>query len=441
MGAISRIWRDTALPTEGLGYWLALGLTGLAVFALPFSNSVFAPGAILAIWGLGLLAVHRGAIWSEPWIRWMLVLMAALWLPQLFALTGAVNLERALRTAVGYPLYAIAMVPLLWACRIRDLATPLLYLTFGLTVLWSLDGLLQFIAGTNILGFPYNGRRVTGLSYPDLRLGVILAHLLPFVLEATRRLMAKTRLAALLPLLPVLTIILSGSRAAMLMMVIALGVYGLFLIWFYRPRKLTVGALAAALVLAMGTLLWASPETRDRITAVAQIVEMDVDSVDAATARRGQIWVAAWQVATDHPVRGVGVRGVEPAANDRGYISREFVHTHLYWLDVFVSTGAVGLIAYLLTLTGILGALWIRARQYAVNAPMFMAGGLAIFGAMNPINSHWTIYSSYTAALSYLVIALALSQIIRLRQISAAGCAPQSTPDTPPASGPASPAV
>lgn len=155
-------------------------------------------------------------------MRWMLVLMAALWLPQVLALTGAINFERALRTASTYPLYALSMVPLLWLVRQRDIVTPLLYLTLALAVIWSLDGLLQFGTGSNILGYPYNGRRVAGLFYPDLSLGIVLAHLLPLVLGASQRLYHHTRLATRIPILVRSVIILTGSRSAMLTMLIAI---------------------------------------------------------------------------------------------------------------------------------------------------------------------------------------------------------------------------
>lgn len=193
-----------------------------ALFALPFGTGVFLPLVFLALGGLGLAARHSRTIWVERWIRWALLLLLALWVPQLVSLTVAVDFDRALRTALTYPLFAIAILPLLWVARRRDVATPLLYVVLALAVFWSLDGVFQFVTGANLLGYPYNGRRIDGLFHPNMRLGIVLAHLLPFVLEASRRLASRNRLAAVLPLIVVIAILLSGSRAAMLATLITL---------------------------------------------------------------------------------------------------------------------------------------------------------------------------------------------------------------------------
>lgn len=401
------------------GVWAVIGLTGLALFALPFSNSVFAPGALLALVGIGILIRHFRAIWAEPWMRWMLVLMAALWLPQVLALTGAINFERALRTASTYPLYALSMVPLLWLVRQRDIVTPLLYLTLALAVIWSLDGLLQFVTGSNILGYPYNGRRVAGLFYPDLSLGIVLAHLLPLVLEASRRLAEKNRLSALLPILVIGVIILSGSRSAILMMLISISIYASFLVWFYRPRILTVVTVLAAVATGLAATLWVSPEARDRVTVVSRIAELNLEGVDAATSKRGTIWVAAWQVAADEPVLGVGVRGVEPAAHARGYTDMRFAHVHLYGLDVLAATGWVGLVSYLLGFAAILWVLIRSAFRHKPLSPLFAMAALGVIAAFNPLNAHWTIYSSYAASIGWITVGIGLAALVSRKPPSA----------------------
>lgn len=403
---------STSTPHD-LSVWAVMGLTGLAIFVLPFSNSVFAPGAILALAGMGILIRHFRAIWAERWMRWMLVLMAALWLPQVLALTGAINFERALRTASTYPLYALSMVPLLWLARQRDVVTPLLYLTLGLSVIWSLDGILEFFTGSNILGYPYNGRRVAGLFYPGLSLGIVLAHLLPFVLEASRRLAKKNSTAIFLPALVAIVIVLSGSRAAILMMMISSVGYGIFLSWYYRPRLLTIAAAGAAVVLGLGATLWVSPDTRDRVTVVARIAEMNVEAVDAATSKRGNLWLTAWQVATDDPVLGVGVRGVEPAAHARGYTEREFAHVHLYGLEVLVATGLIGLVSYLGAFSALLFALIRVAQKHRPLSPLAATAALAVIAAANPINAHWTPYGSYAASVGWIVIGMGLAALVQ----------------------------
>ncbi|WP_028485007.1 O-antigen ligase [Thioalkalivibrio sp. ALE17] len=393
---------------------LVLALAGLALFVLPFGTGVFFPLAALSLAGLVLLAVGLPGLWAERWIRWALLLLLALWVPQLLSLIVAVDFDRALRTALTYPLFAIAILPLLWFARRRDVGTPLLYVVLALAVFWSLDGIFQFVTGANVLGYPYNGRRIDGLFHPNMRLGIVLAHFLPFVLEASRRLTYTNRLAALLPLIVIVAILLSGSRAAMVATLIVLFVYGLFLVGYYQLRMRTVSAFLSILVLGIVVALWASPETRDRLAVVSKASELSIEAIDEATARRGTIWLASWRVAMDEPILGVGVRGVEPVAEARGYTDMAFAHIHLYFLDVLVSTGIVGLVAYMGMLLAILLALWRRARRSERDLlPLYVVGGVAIFVALNPVNVHWTIYSSYTTAVLWLVVALALAPLVR----------------------------
>ncbi len=374
---------------------------------------MFAPLALLAFLGIALLVTRCGVLWREPWIRWAFLLLLALWVPQLMALSVAVDFDRALRTALTYPLFAIAVIPILWVARRRDIAIPVLYVVLALAVFWSLDGLLQFFSGSNILGYPYNGRRIDGLFHPNMRLGIVLAHFLPFVLEASRRLASSSRLALLLPLIVIVAIVLSGSRAAMLATLVTVVAYGVFLVWFYRLRPRVVGVLVGMLAVGVAAALWVSPETRDRLAVVTQMSDFSIEGLDAATARRGTIWFASWQVAKDEPILGVGVRGVEPVAHARGYTDMSFSHIHLYFMDVLVSTGIVGLVAYLAALVGILWALWRGARRGLREArPDFVVGAVAIFVALNPLNVHWTLYSSYSTAVLWLVVALALTPIV-----------------------------
>lgn len=395
-------------------YWLVVGLVALALFVLPFGTGVFLPLAMLSLGGLALMVVRSRQLWRESWTRWGLLLLMALWLPQLLALTVAVDLDRALRTALTYPLFAVAILPLLWVARHRDVATPLLYVVLALAVFWSLDGIFQFVTGVNVLGYPYNGLRIDGLFHPNMRLGIVLAHFLPFVLEASRRLATRNRLAAVLPLVVVMAILLSGSRAAMIATLISLIVYGAFLVWFYRLRLRTVTGFALVLLLGIALALWVSPETRDRLVVISKISEFSIEGLDQATAKRGTIWLAAWRVAMDEPILGVGVRGVYPVAEERGYTDMAFSHIHLYFLDVLVSTGMVGLASYLAALVGILWVLGRRGRGSRGLSPSFLLAGLAIFVALNPLNVHWTPYSSYTAAVLWLVVALALAPLVRL---------------------------
>lgn len=384
-----------------------VGLTILTFLVFPFGRSANAPLAILALIGLWLLATHWREVRTQLVTRWLLILVAALWIPQWLALPGAVNFERAWNDAIYYPLFGIAALPIIWAAMRHEVVPLVLYCLLVIVFVWSLDGLLQFATGSNVFGFPYNGRRLSGLFHPNLTMGVVIAHLLPLLLEATRRLMRWCRLWGLV-MLPILAVVmLSGSRSAMLLMLFGLVLYGALMIWFYRPRWYwIVGAVAVVIVGMAGTLV-VSPETRDRVERVGKIVEMDRESFNQATSRRGDVWLSGWEVAKDDPWLGVGVRGYELAAVERGYTDHPYMHLHFFALDVQVSTGLVGLLAYLSAYLAFLVVLWRAGGNMAAGV-----GVVAVGLALLPINTHFGFYASYTLAIIWPIIGLAAALVV-----------------------------
>ena len=410
--------RDARMPSEWDGWtWSVVTLFTLTIVALPFGRSVNAPLALLALVAIWLLATRWKETLGLPAVRWLLVLVGAIWLPQLLALPGAANFDRALNTATYYPFYGLAALPVVWAAYRHDIAPFLLNVVLGVCLFWAIDGLIQFFLGSNLFGFPYNERRLTGVFHPNLTMGVVMAQLLPLVLEAVRRLMHR-HLAWGLTLLPILmTIVLTGSRSAMLVMGLAMLAYGGLVVWRYRVRWQWIVAASLGLVLAISAVLAFSPQTRDRVMVTAKVFEFDREAFNAATAMRGDVWTAGWQLAQDAPWLGVGVRGFEALAVDRGYSDVRYTHLHLFALDVQVSTGLVGLSVYLLGYVLFLMFLW----RYGGRGMIAGAGILGVGLALWPLNTHFGFYASYTLAVVWPIIGLATALVVtRERNGSAA---------------------
>ncbi|MDG4867867.1 O-antigen ligase family protein [Guyparkeria sp. 1SP6A2] len=381
-----------------------VGLVILTFLVFPFGRSVNAPLAFLALIALWLLATRWQDIWADQVGRWLLILIAALWVPQLLALPGAANFERAWGGALYYPFYGLTALPLIWAARRHDVMPVLLYALLAIVFVWAIDGLWQFASGANLLGFPYDGRRLSGLFHPNLTMGVVIAHLLPLLLEAARRLMLRHAAWGLL-ILPILAVIvLSGTRSAMLVMLLGLAAYGALIVWHYRPRWYWVVGALIVVVAGIAATLGFSPETRDRVQVATKVLEMDLESFNQATAKRGDAWVAGWKVAQDDPWLGVGVRGFESAVVKRGYADIPYSHLHFFALDVQVSTGLVGLLAYLLAYGAFLFVLWRQGMGVAAGVAV-IAAGLVLW----PINTHFGFYASYTQAIIWPIIGLAVA--------------------------------
>ncbi|WP_322630151.1 O-antigen ligase family protein [Halothiobacillus sp.] len=403
--------------------WAIVVMASLTFVALPFARTVNAPLALLALIAIWLLATRWTEIIGLRAIRWVLVLICALWIPQLLALSGAANVERALGTAAYYPFYGLSALPVIWAAYRYDIMSFLLNITLAVSVVWAIDGLIQFFFGSNLFGFPYNYHRLTGMFYPNLTMGVVMAQMLPLALEATRRLMHRHWVWGIV-LLPVLmTIVLSGSRSAMIVMGLAVFAYGAFVALSYRIGWRLIVAVLLGFILAIGAALSFSPQARDRLTVTTKVFDLDREAFNEATAMRGDVWAAGWDLAQDAPWLGVGVRGFEELSVERGYSDRSYAHLHFFALDVQVSTGLIGLLSYLVAYFGFLLFMW----RYGLRE---MAGGVAVLGvglALWPLNTHFGFYASYTQAMVWPIIALATGLVVdrRCREEGYRGIGPE----------------
>lgn len=388
--------------------WSIVGLFILAVVALPFGRAVNAPLALLALVALWLLAARWNEVVGRKATRWLLVLIAALWIPQLLSLPGAANVERAMNTAVYYPFYGLAALSVVWAAYRHDITPFLLNAVLAISLFWAIDGLIQFFFGADLLGYPYDERRLTGMFYPNITMGVVMAQLLPLAMEASRRLMRRHCIWGLV-LLPILmTIVLSGSRSAMLVMAVSVLAYGALAAWRYRIGWQWVVAALVTMALAISSVLSFSPQTRDRLAVTTKVFDLDREAFNAATANRGDVWLAGWQMVQDAPWLGVGVRGFESLAVERGYADTPYTHLHFFALDVQVSTGLIGLAAYLIAYLLFLAFLWRRGGRNMEAGAAVLAVGLALW----PLNTHFGFYASYTLAVVWPVVGLATALVV-----------------------------
>jgi len=389
------------------GAWAILILIFLALLLLPFGRAFNLPLGLLAIVGLYFLVTKPRWVWGKDPLRWGLLFLLALWLPQWWSLLNAVEPAAATRTLILTPLYGLVLIAVVHAAEQIKSQAVVLYLVLAVALLWSFDGIIQFLFEANLLGYPYNGSQITGMFYPNRSLGIVLAHLLPLIFEAVRRLMLQQR-GWLLLLLPIfVAIVLSGTRYAMFVSLLAIGIYTLYLFWLYRwSWRWLLGLFAGGLLVVAATLI-VSEQTRERVFMLQHLTSLDREGMDQAFANRGTVWWGAWQVAKDDWQLGVGPRGYDQAVVDRGYLDYSFTHPHFFGLEVLVSTGLAGLVLYLSFYL-----LWLRYLSRSRNGPVGMAVMLTVLLAFLPINAHWSIYASFTHGVMWTIIALALVVLV-----------------------------
>lgn len=379
-------------------------------------------GPAEAVLSLGALLTAGLMLWQrlrdrEPWLSpeaWALttLLFVAYWLPQALSAVDAVNPLRSLREAA----IDLRYLPFLWlaAMAVADArGRRIVYSGLAwIAVFWIADALVQAASGFS-LGGPVTEDRLSGIfGSHNLKLGLVLASLSPFVLEtaADRWRWSGWLLAALAV---GVVVILAGARAAWL-------TFALVLLWsgFRRfGRRRTLLALAAGGAIALLAAVSLSAQVQPRLQRSAEALSGQPQALDHALSGRLTIWRVAWEMTLDHPINGVGVRGFRDAypqyarAGDFVFEDAIAFHAHQLLFEVASETGLLGL---LLWLSGVLMA-W---RAWRVATPQardrarkpLMALAVTVF----PLNTHLAFYSTFWGGLTLLLAALYAGSLLAL---------------------------
>jgi probable O-glycosylation ligase (exosortase A-associated) len=149
-------------------------------------------------------------------------------------------------------------------------------------------------------------------------------------------------------LVPVIVhaVMMTYSRGAMLSLVVMCPA----LLWRSRHRvRLALAMVAFAVVLLP---ILAGPAIRDRFFTIQD------QEVDESANLRKQSWAAAWGIARDNPIFGVGVRNANLFSHQYG-ADREGRTIHSQYLQIAADNGFVGLALYLV----VLAMAWLSLRR------------------------------------------------------------------------------
>ena len=388
---------------------------------LPFSGLYNIPLLVLCGLGLWCLVSRPHEVLRDEGLRLLLVLFLCIWLPMAIAAVDAVDPVQSWRKVVSFPVFFFAGVYMARVLRCRADLRRLLVGVWVICTLWSIDALWQFIHGFDLLGFPLQGGRASGVFFPDLKLGVVLSVMALLVLEGMRRLSGRSAWAVLALMPFFAAIVLSGSRSSWIVLFVVLGVYGWYLFrWAEKPkaRGRAILRVAAAGVLVCGVLAYTAPQAvsqmhglvAKRAGSVVHLLNGDAEEVDDAIKARLSAWGAAHRIFLDHWFNGVGPRGFRKVHADYASASDPYVSIgrhlhfpHLLVLEIAAETGIVGLLGYLIALTVLMRKLLGMDRvQLAHGFPYW----LAIVAAMLPFATHLAFYAHFMAALIWWTIAV-----------------------------------
>ncbi|KRG68610.1 O-antigen ligase family protein [Pseudoxanthomonas dokdonensis] len=416
-----------AISPQGWRWAPAWVLTFVALWPAPgYAEAVMVLGAVAAIIRL-LLARFRGSSQLLSGPAWALtsVMFFCYWLPELISSIDSVDTGRALRESV----VDLRYLPFLWLVAASVANERARRTTFGglaiIVGIWTVDALLQVVSGTSPLFWALDQLkwlisnkpmcsalevarvdRLSGFLGPcNLKLGVVIASLSPFVLFAAGRRFGVLGWVLAAAAVGVV-VMLAGARAAWITFALVLVFSGWPLLGW--KKLLSVFAFGAVVLVALAVF---SPQFQQRLARTAQAVTGDENGVDLALSGRTRIWGAALCMIEHDPINGVGARGFreafpacDPAAGQVAAWGNGVAHhAHQIVLEILSETGIIGL---LLWLAG--AALAWRAWRYASPAdkdrarPAMLALAVTVF----PFNTHLAFYSTFWGGLSLMLAAL-----------------------------------
>lgn len=418
---------DTATIPAGWRWAPFWVLAFVALWPMPgIAEGVMALGALVAIGRLLFVRFRGGGalLSAQAWALTS-VLSFAYWLPELIASFDAVDRARAFREAA----VDLRYLPFLWLAASAVADARGRRITFGglavIVAVWTLDALVQAASGTSPLFFGMDAAklaisghrlcdandyllldRLGGVLGPcNLKLGVVLASLSPFALHAAGRRFG--RWGWLLAAAAVGSVILlAGSRASWITFGLVLLLSGWRTLGW--KRLFGVFAFGGALLFA---LTFVSPQVNERVQRTMHALTADHAGVDSALSGRGRIWAAAWCMAKQHPINGVGPRGFreafpacdpEPDKIAAWGLGPAF-HAHQLVLEILSETGVIGLLLWLAA-AAMARRAWRYAEADARDAayPAMLALAVMVF----PFNTHLAFYSTFWGGVTLLLAAL-----------------------------------
>jgi O-antigen ligase len=300
---------------------------------------------------------------------------------------------------IHFPIYAAALAH--WVLHDERTRGRLALATIATLTFYSLDCLLQYFAGFDIIGRPQTSHRLTSIfGKPGVGLEISWLLLPPLFYLAQN---GRTVTACLFGALCTVAVLLSGDRMALLLL-LAYPVCLVLAIPRFRKPALIALPFVAALSAA---LLYASPVTYHRqVESTAEVIGHIEDSP------YGIVFTSALKMARDYPLFGVGVHNYQavcvqdrygPPAIGPDQYKRCLGHPHNVYLLWLAETGVIGLALYLCFVAFSLKAV---IQAAAANRNNLIFFGLSVSLALRfwPLSAGTSFYSSWAAEPMFLIL-------------------------------------
>jgi len=382
----------------------------LATLVLFVSKSLYnIPIGIMALIGLFRFAYSPKQTWQNPEIRLITILFFCLWLPLLISLIDAVNYGRSMQTVFPYLRFLFFGVFIIQEINKPKVLEKLKLAIFCIIAFWCIDAVIQYLFKINLFGHPYDPLRITGIFYPEITIGHITAALSPLYFDIiwTQRKQHKWLWILLIPLF--IVILLSGKRAAWIMLAVSSLGYTLYFFKLNLMNKFLAKRLCLigiCIIMVIGSVIATNEYLQRRIQVTSGLFKGNYEIAEIATGYRFSLWQTSINIFQENWINGIGPRGYRYVyqqysdSDDRFHVSGQ-THPHQLIFEILAETGLIGLIGFLLF--SFLLYRFIKSKHLGIKLfPWWLAVLVAVF----PINTHMAFYGSYWSSIFWWLIVL-----------------------------------
>ena len=245
------------------------------------------------------------------------------------------------------------------------------------------DGYIQFFTGTNIIGLPKSGVRISSFFGDELIIGSYLSRLFPllfalFVLKEKKQL----ELYSMIILFILLSglIYISGERAAFFLFILSFMFMIIFLEKFVR-LKILLSVLSLILIVV---LTFSFSEVKNRM------VSNPVDNIKKSifTPEHDSLIRTAYNMFLDKPILGQGPKMFRVICKDEKYatgITPCMTHPHNFYVQLLAETGIIGFSFLFSVFIYVLYCIYrqfktivLRQKRYLTNYQVCLLAGILI---------------------------------------------------------------
>jgi len=341
----------------------------------------------------------------------------------LFSYPDAVNPERSVKTVFPYLRFLFMGIFVIEAIRNIQISNRIHLLIFILMSFWCLDGVIQYFFTYNLLGFPKSSGYITGIFFPEITIGHVSAALSPLYFEFVRSSIQKYKWVwvLLLPLFAV--VLLSGRRAAWIMLAVSTMGYIFYYLKLNQFDLRIIKKLSAAgifLFVFLSMILASNGALQKRIAVSGNVLSGDYELMNDSIGKRLHLWETSVNIFRTNWINGIGPRGFRYvyqnySSSDNYFHETGQTHPHQLLLEIGVETGLFGVVGFLLFI--LLLSRFIKV--YSLGTTLF-PWYLTIIVVLFPINTHMAFYGSYWSSVFWWLMALTFAtasiQIIEIAE-------------------------